>query len=663
MSTVQAMNRLSLALCSGQKIRMLDIPGVWAEESGDDFSKIDEALKKIQPQDLLILRIGLNAPLGWLQKHPAEVCVYWGGPSSEEEIVRTLGSKGTMDEGIIRKQTPRKVRMSAFWSGPLPPAEDDELTGRKLAGQSISSTLWALDAADALKKTVLYIEKSPYAGNVLGYAPAFGHGNENIWWGSDRQPGDFSVGDFGISHSKRFARWCAEHGLDASREPSPGERISFMAPEGFERFLDRCEDEQLRVKSPEEVLQGECSPLNACYLFRSQMCAEALERFRITLQTVTGKPCGLWRGEGIHPNAAFFGLVPDKWALPDAYDFILSPVPCGQFAPGDTGISPFIAKNKPVIEVSTENYQAQTEIYAQKDEQFCVLRDALRCLSENHRLIQSTLPASFRQALSAHLQDRLIPAQVLVVDDAKSNLHMAGLWGIQLGLGIRLEREVRLCGAAVDTCLMEEMGQMDLSTYRLIIFKKAFALTEDEWKEILPRIPKDACILWNWAAGLLSKNQKTITGFETRACERLQHSDVYHHVLWQIERPVPQDYPRLCLMPQADQKALQTSPEGHILTAERVVCGRRLIYASEMTLRSGLLRKIMNEAGVLFDAPEHCAVYRTDRLIGFFAHRDRMIEHSFDGQWRNMLTNEAFSGTVCFGLREKAFALFEKISE
>jgi len=230
-----------------------------------------------------------------------------------------------------------------------------------------------------------------------------------------------------------------------------------------------------------------------------------------------------------------------------------------------------------------------------------------------------------------------------------------------------LEREMRLCGAPVDRYRAADLMEMDLSQYRFIMCSHAFVMPKEKWQALRARMRPDVHILWNYAAGLLDPayspdNQKAVTGFRTAPCpERMQHEDVYKHIYWHAVRPVPQDYPLVEILPEEGQEVLQTSPDGHILTA-RVACGEGAsIFAADITLRTPILRRLMEDAGVRFQTPAYCSVLADEQLIGFFPQKDQQFAYRFEGLWRNVMTGKTVSGTVEMQIEAKKFAIFEKL--
>lgn len=256
---------------------------------------------------------------------------------------------------------------------------------------------------------------------------------------------------------------------------------------------------------------------------------------------------------------------------------------------------------------------------------------------------------------------------MLFVEDEESCGHTTYISGAQRALRLKLERELRLCGAVVDHLRVADMLEVDMSKYKFIVFCHAFVMPKGKWKKIRDRINPSAYVLFNYCAGILDpsfslENQKAVTGFNIfETPNRMAHKDLYKHIYWHETRAIPQDYPLLSIVKEDGQEVLQTSPDGHVLTACIKRDGGKNIFASDFTLRTELLRKLLSEAGVKFLAPTYCAVLADEKLIGFFPHHDVCFEYNFEGEWQNVITGERLSGKVTLPIRAKRFMIFEKI--
>ena len=262
--------------------------------------------------------------------------------------------------------------------------------------------------------------------------------------------------------------------------------------------------------------------------------------------------------------------------------------------------------------------------------------------------------------------ERRSVAEVLFVEDEDSCAHTTYISGPQRNLRLRLERELKLCGAPVDHLRISDLFEIDLSQYKFIVFCHAFVMPKDTWEALRQRIRPDAHILWNWAAGMLDpefnpENQKQVTGFYTEECPgRMQPEELYRHIYWHGTHHCPQDYPLIRIVPEAGQEVIQTSPDGGILTARIARDQGASIFAAEFTLREKQLRKLLKDAGVDFYAPENCTVLADDKLLGFFPRWDVAFPYVFKGTWRNVLTGELVSGAVDLRIRSKGLAIYEK---
>jgi hypothetical protein len=106
---------------------------------------------------------------------------------------------------------------------------------------------------------------------------------------------------------------------------------------------------------------------------------------------------------------------------------------------------------------------------------------------------------------------------------------------------------------------------------------------------------------------------------------------------------------------------LQRSPDGYLLTAKKEANGIQNIFAADITLRTPLLRQLLEAAGVKLSAPVYCSVLADEKLKGFFPYYDVQFVHCFEGLWRNVITGETVTGEARLKIREKQFMIFEKL--
>ena len=662
----------------GSMINTMSIPQFWVGIGQYDFTYVDqfmEALLKGYPDRWFVPRIAMDPPDDWLRAHPEEVCVYWNGPTDPREISAMVG-------------TPQHDR--AGWDGDNKPYPD-----QKISNQSFSSKVWIRDACVALRKLIDHIESSPYGKQTLGYMYCFGNCGENMWWGDWRNQGDPRKGDFGISHKKHFYDWAIQKygSLDALRTAwgMPDLTLDTLPiPTPPERWSEGGKD--LRgVLLADDQRQVDCNE------FHSDACFDAIEALGKTVKEACGKPAGGFYGYFQDETVGYAGHLATERAMTTPYvDFYSSPKGYHYCLAGDPGSSQapgqsFARKKLWIEENDSRSHHAlqcdgSRAPKTASDTKTVFWREIYRALTFQQGFWwmdinglrddwygDSDMVAMFKRQADFFKKWSPIPrksvAEILFVEDEASCGHTTYISGPQRNLRLRLERELKLCGAPVDHLRIGDLFEMNLAQYKFIVFCHAFVMPQMTWAAIRARIRPDAHVLFHWAAGMLApgfshENQKLVTGFATEECpDRLQPPQMYRHIYWHAVHNCPQDYPLLRIVPEAGQEVLETSPEGYILTARIQRDQGANILAAEFTLRSPLIRRLLEDAGIRFYAPVHCTVLADDKLLGFFPRWDVAFSHRFRGQWRNVITGEEVTGERELRIREKKFEIFEKIHD
>ncbi len=660
----------------GSDINTMGLPAWWVGVDTYDFSGVDkflDALLKDYPARYFVPRIKMDPPLDWLKENPKDVCVYYGGPTSEQEIAEMVGSKyhdrNGWDDGKTRNPYP----------------------DQRIANQSFSSKKWVEDACKALSAFVEHLENGPYKDQTIGYMPAFGNCGECMWWGDWRNQGDPRKGDFGLNHKKYFYEWAVEKygSEDALRKawnmPSlTKENIPMPTP--YERWSEGG-------KNLRQVILADDQRQVDCNEFHSKVCFDAIESFGKVIKEKSGKPAGCFYGYFQDETVGYAGHLCIERALNTPYvDFYSSPKGYHYCLAGDPGSSQApaqsFARKKLWIEENDCRSHLSPDVIRKSDNfddtQTIFWREIYRALTfkqgfwwmdidgirddwygDKDMVEMFKAQADFYKKHAG--QSRKNIAQVLFVEDEESCGHTTYISGAQRALRLKLERELRLCGAVVDHLRVADMLEVDMSKYKFIVFCHAFVMPKEKWEKIRARINPNAYVLFNYCAGILDpsfslENQKAVTGFNI--CEtpnRMAHKDLYKHIYWHETRAIPQDYPLLSIVKEAGQQVLQTSPDGHVLTASVKRDSGKNIFASDFTLRTSLLKNLLEEAGVEFLAPSYCAVHADEKLIGFFPRHDVCFEYNFEGEWQNVITGERLSGKVTLPIRAKRFMIFEKV--
>ena len=247
-----AWQRLGAFARSGVHLYSFGVPLGWVGEGKYDYTFVDQLLAgvlEIDPQALIIPRIGVDAPRWWHKLHPEELNVVWRD-----------GKLGT-------------------W-------------GR----QSFSSQKWLHDAGEALRNFVRHIENSKFGEHVIGYHICAGASSEwSYCWG-----GEFY--DYSKPHLEAFRKWLRKRYGDVEklRKAWRDEKVTFETatiPSGERRmrgdlfeFFDPAVSRQV------------CDYLE----FHNHAMAEAILHFaRIVKRETKGKKLvGVFYGYHFFGNAA-----------------------------------------------------------------------------------------------------------------------------------------------------------------------------------------------------------------------------------------------------------------------------------------------------------------------------------------------------------------------
>ena len=656
----------------GSDICSVLMPWWWTGIDEYDFTRIDEfteALLKDHPNRYFVPRIKLEPPLDWMKQHPEELCVYWHGPQTAEEIRDMVGTA----------YHDRSGTGAAIGKGYL------------ISNQSFSSKKWQEDAARALHALVEHLEKGPYASQIIGYMPAFGNNGECAWWGDWRLRGNPQKGDFGISHRQDFYTWAVE---------------KYGSPEALRQAwnLPELTKENIPIPTADDRWSIHDNSLKGALLaganwhvdynaFRSNACFDAIELFGKVVKESCGKAAGSFYGYLQCPTGGKAGhLATDRAVTTPYVDFYSAPKGYHYCLAGDPGSSQApaqsIARKKLWIEENDcRSHHADDTMRkadTPQDTQTVFWREVYRALTlgfgfwwmdigglRDDWYADDDMVEMFRQQAEFFKKwspaERKGTAQVLFVVDEDSYYHMTYLNGSQVGLRLRLERELRRCGAEVDHLRMADLEEVDLRQYRFVVFCHAYVMPKEKWEQLRKRLRPDVHVLWNYAAAMLTpdyspENQKAVTGFGVQETpDRMNHADLYRHIYWHCTKPVLQDYPRLALVEEEGQQVLQRSPDGYVLTAKKEANGIQNIFAADITLRTPLLRQLLEAAGVTLSAPVYCSVLADEKLKGFFPYFDVCFHHQFDGSWRNVITGQVVTGKVKLAIPEKRFMIFEKL--
>ncbi len=661
----------------GSDIRCSNIDTGWDGVDTYDYTKIDEVLEtllKDYPNRYFVPRLQFNPRIGWIKRHPEELCVYYGGPKTKEEILARIDTPDYDEAG----------------------ADGGNKGGPGLfSGPSFSSKVWLNDYSHALKLLIEHIENGPYANQVLGYfIGGFGNCGENMWWGDWRNQGDPRRGDFGISNTKRFREFLLEKygDIENIRKAYKNESLDIediFEPTPMEYWSERgmTLDELLLENNPKMI---------DTFKFHCAATRNAIETFAKICFDISGKPNGCFYGYLQDETVGYSGHLWIDELLKSPYiDFMSSPKAYHYCLAGDPGASQgpgqSISNKKLWVEENDSRSYHALKCDAERapksleDTITVFWREIYRALTMNFSfwwmdigapnddwysdkalVDMMTAQAAFYKKW-APIKRKSI-AEVVFVEDEDSCGHMAQCSGVARNARYKLERELRLAGVPVDHLRVCDLLEQDVTQYKFVVFCHAFVMPETLWVELKQKLNKNATVLWNYAPAMIGENgfshenQTKIIGFKTRECgDRLLHKDQYKHIYWHGVHTCKQDYPLLEIVADADLDILQKTDDGHIITARKKHDGLTHVLSVDFALRSALLFDLIKSAGVKMLAPVHVAVIADDKLVGLFPRFDAEFDYNFDGVYKDVLTGEEVSGKTHLKINGKKFRIFEKL--
>lgn len=661
----------------GSDIRCSNIDTGWDGVDSYDYTRIDknvETLLKDYPNRYFVPRLQFNPSVEWVRNHPEELCVYYGGPQTKEEI-------------LARMDTPDYDRWGADGGNKGGPG--------LFSGPSFSSKVWLNDYSIALRKLIEHLENGPYANQILGYfIGGFGNCGENMWWGDWRNQGDPRRGDFGISNTLHFREFLIKKYGSIDKIRKAYKNSSLNINDIYEPVPQEYWSET--GMSLSKLLLSDNQKMIDTFEFHSEVTQNAINTFAKICFEISGKPNGCFYGYLQDETVGYSGhLWIDKLLSSPYIDFMSSPKAYHYCLAGDPGASQgpgqsISMKKLWVEENDSRSYHALNSDADRApkslDDTITVFwREIYRALtmnfsfwwmdigaprddwySDNVLVEMMKSQAAFYKKWSPI--ERKSIAEVVFVEDEDSCGHMAQCSGVARNARYKLERELRLCGVPVDHLRICDLLEQDVSQYKFIVFCHAFVMSVSLWNQIKTKINPSATVLWNYAPAMICENgfsfenQTKVTGFKTRECgQRLLHEKQYKHLYWHGVHTCKQDYPLLEIIPSEDIEVLQKTADNYIITAKRNDSGLTQILSVDFALRSELLYELIKNAGVKMFTTVHVAVLADSALLGFFPRYDTEFTYKFEGTYRDVITNEIVSGKVDFKIEAKKFRIFEKV--
>ncbi len=605
----------------------------WIGDGKYDYTAADEtveALLKDAPDRLYIPRIKLNVPVDWCRNHPEDVLVYYSGPQTAEEIAAMVDTPlhdwfgGDSDGYPVN---------GGFYR------DDRPNYGGMISRQSFSSAAWLRDAGEALQRLIAHLENGPYGKQIIAYQIAFGMCGETSLWGAWRAPGQNRRGDWGLNHRRVFLEWALrKYGSPEAVERAwgvPMEEMSFPAPN----------DRETAGSTLAQTFYVDCPMMPDYNAFLSQVDADAICYFSRIVHECSDKPAGAFYGYLMVPQCAYAGhLAIDRLLASPDVDFLCSPRAYQYCAPGEPGGQQSASRSMNRRKIWLDELDVWTHLDPREhphpgtaknmnESQTLIWREwAKNIVSDqnfwwmdlgdgwfDHPDIMKTIEDLQGWTENLRCTPHHSTSEVLLVMDEESQVRMRASVGLSQGLLRRTERELKLCSVSSDLFRVNDMTDMPLDQYKVIIFLNVFYMPPERWQALRSRMRRDVTMIWHYAAGILAPgfdpvNIQRLTGFETI---QTQHASAF------LYDDCPADFPPLRIRLSKGQQSLLEDEEGAVAAMRQRSDGGWTLLATEPCLQTELLAPLLQKWGVhCYTLDSKCTVYADNRLIGLFPKED-----------------------------------------
>lgn len=509
----------------------VSLPGIWHGPDRWDFSYIDSCARDIleaDPDALILPRIYLQAPPWWREAHPEELMVLdHGGTTFQEPYKRGIVTEGRTYE-------------------------------------SIASTRWREDGAEALRTIIRHIHASPWGDRIFGYQFS-GLATEEWYHYTVNQ--DANMGDYSEPMRQAFARWLEDRYGSAEALAAAWNRPGI----GFEDVTIPTREERLGDRN--RTFRDPATQMNVIdfYRFHSFIVVDTINHFARAIKEATDrrKVVGTYYAYlfEFRGNPDFgHNAVGEILRSPDV-DFILAPPGYLERMSGgmETYRRPFhsgtlhgklwvndndsvsFQLDKVMAQHSwTEDQLAEMAMYHpeggttaqeslwnyQRSAGFVLSEGIYQSIFDLHggyydhpQLIQG-----LRRILDLHDRskdvDRTSVAQVLIVADEASCAYMGFQmdrggypWDSGLGTALALYQPGFIrSGVPFDSILQEDLSRVDLEPYRLVVFLNAYHMDDILRAFVQTQVKRNGrSILWIYAPGLFNGNRASVDAMKTLA--------------------------------------------------------------------------------------------------------------------------------------------------
>ena len=593
-------------LDAGVKIHTFDISTGWCGEEEIDTTDMDRVLEAFFtacPDGYLIPRINqFNASNEWLSAHPTEIFVFErAADATPDELKSMIGTEKQhamgVDEGV-------------------------ECIGY----QSFASELWKKDVEKILRKVIRHMEDSPYADRIIGYHMGYGRCGETHFWGH------------GIDHSQVNKQKFLEYGLQ-----------KYGTKEKLADLVEKAGDLKIFLNEGKQVHRD-------YFEYLSYLSYSLVRDFGKIIKEMTGKAVGFFHGYYLWGDPQVHGHVDLKWLLDDPnIDFMAAPKAYYRTGYGEPGgghsIPTSINRKKLWID---ENDSRTHRVYQLEDptgdviymcgggaenvaeSKWVMWREFARNEMFGSAMWWMDLGGGWYDdpellmemeklyAVKRQIRDKKKEsiAEILVVID-ENVFQYSRLDRIFNGRTyLDTVAEVASSGAPYDIYRLEDLKEIDLTRYKLVVFLNPMNISAEAFKTY--KFAPGTRFLWNYIPGGSGESAEELVGM--KLCETGK-ADVfpYYEIVSEEGIEILETYGE----PSKDLgvglfyskenakngvSALLNLPEEGVRTATKGVH----TVCTIPTPRKELIRKLGEEAGCRFYAPVGQYVYGDNRFIAVF---------------------------------------------
>ena len=638
----------------GIKLHTFIIHNGWVGVGRYDFSAVDktiEAVLSIGEDVRLMPRIKLNPPIDWCFENPTEVALSEGADRSEEGIKELLKSF-------------EPYFHTNGYSGNVPTDKGFPYLC------SFSSEKWLADVKKAVEKLIEHVEER-YGDSIVAYQIGLGMCGENAYWGSWSPVSRW--GDFGISAVKSFEGYCAEKfgsvekareafGIDDSECIVPSPKKRWHTPESLGDFFRKDNLQSIEYEK-----------------FIGKSVVGAIRDVSRLIKVRTNKPVGSFYGYIYteHPSESGH-LEIDRLIEGDEIDFLASPKGYYRSGAGSSGgtqaCAPSVGRKKiwfdeidngthlskcihnpanhpkSFDETRTVFWREICKNLAWGNLNFWIMDlvggwfDGQEVVDEIGRAIDFSREMKEKERSSI--------AEILLVVDEKSEYFATSdpkLTGSHSkGVLNELSVELLSCGAPVDVCRVADLGELDLSKYKMAVFANVFYLDQKS-AEIIRKMRENILCIFNYATGIYCpdyslSNVERVTGMAIK--ERtlnFEESDGYSCGV---------KLPPIEIIGGYDE-VLEQYTGGGIMTAK---AKNSILYTSPK-LSSKDFSDLAKSVGCRLYSSAGNTVYGDSRFISVFPSKEEEI--LLNGRYKEIVSGKIYENTAV-KLCEKGAAVFIK---